>query len=273
MIKTKKYKLFHDDNINVLQKLKSNSIDLVVTSPPYDNLRTYENTCVWSFSVFKVLAQKLFYVLKDGGIIVWIVNDATINGSETGTSFKQALYFKKLGFNLYDTMIWEKPCPTVSNSEIRYANVFEYMFILSKGNPKTFNAIKDRKNIYAGTKSHGGRRNKDGTISKNKVAVISDYGARYNVWKISQASSSSERTGHPAQFPVQLAYDHIISWSNKNDIVLDPFMGSGSTGVACMKLQRRFIGIEIVDKYFDIANKRINKTYNTLANLTWINKK
>lgn len=269
MIKTKKFKLYNDDCQNILGNFKKESINLVVTSPPYDDLRTYEDTCKWNFSIFKNIANELYVLMKNGGVIVWIVNDATINGSETCTSFKQVLYFKKIGFNVYDTMIWEKPYPSLTNSKIRYGNVFEYMFILSKGNLKTFNAIKDRKNIYAGTKSHGNHRNKDGSTSKNKESIIATYGARYNIWKISQASSSSERTGHPAQFPLQLAKDHILSWSNKDDIVLDPFMGSGSTGVACMQLHRRFIGIEKEQKYFKICVKRIEKAYKTLSNIAW----
>ena len=251
--------LYNDDCLKLLPTLPDNSIDLIVTSPPYDNIRDYNNSSSWNFDTFKNIANKLQIILKDGGIIVWIVNDATINGSETGTSFKQALYFKEIGLNIHDTMIWEKETSPFQHNN-RYINVFEYMFILSKGKPKTTNLIKDRKNKHGGTIIHGTQRQKDGSLiphSRNGFK-IKEYGNRFNVWKIN--SEKANKTNHPAVFPLQLVSDHIKTWSNENNTVLDCFMGSGTTGIACKNLNRKFIGIEIDKKYFDIAKNRIEGT-------------
>lgn len=251
-------KLYKGDCLEIMKTISDKSIDLTITSPPYDDLRTYNG---YSFD-FKNTAKELYRITKDGGIVVWIVADATIKGSETGTSFKQALYFKEIGFNLHDTMIWKKPTFTDTGSlRVRYGNVFEYMFILSKGKPKTFNPIKDRLNKIPNHKKQGTIRQKDGTTKpKSSIGKIyGKYGQRFNVWEISPCNSKYERTGHPAQFPEKLVQGHILSWSNEYDVVLDPFMGSGSTGVVCKHTNRRFIGIELDDNYFEIAKKRIEE--------------
>lgn len=245
--------------INELKKLPDFCIDMILTSPPYDNLRDYEG---YEFD-FKSIAKELFRVLKKGGTMIWIVGDATINGSETGTSFEQALFFKSIGFNLHDTMIYQKN--NFSNpSKTRYHQIFEYMFVLSKGKPKTFNPIIDRKNIYAGSSSFGENttRKKDGSFVKQTKRVIKDYGMRYNIWKgnTSGQENMCKHIQHPATFPLWLAEDHIISWSNEKDVVLDPFIGSGTTAIACKKLNRNFIGIDIESKYIDLAQNRINKS-------------
>ena len=240
-----------------LRQQEDNCIDLTVTSPPYDNLRTY-NGFSWDF---ESIARELYRVTKEGGVVVWIVADATIKGSETGTSFRQALYFKDIGFNLHDTMIWNKGTLTFPNP-LRYHNGFEYMFILSKGKPKTVNLIEDRVNKYTGTTIHGTDRKVNGETTKQAGAGkrrVKDVGASFNVWNIPPVQSARERTGHPAQFPERLAKDHIISWSNEGDTVLDPFMGSGTTGVACIQTGRNFIGFELSQEYFDIADARISE--------------
>lgn len=247
--------LLKGDCKELLKTLDDNSIDLTVTSPPYDNLRLYNG---YSFD-FENIAKELYRVTKKGGVIVWIVNDSTINGSESGTSFRQALYFKEIGFNLHDTMIWQKISPFTHKN--RYIADFEYMFILSKGKPKTANLICDRKNKWAGTQVHGTLQQKnDGqlvTINGKGKRIIKEYGARYNVWNI--PAEKNNKTGHPAVFPIRLVKDHIITWSEENDIVLDCFMGSGTTALACKELNRQFIGMEIDDTYFNIAKERINE--------------
>lgn len=240
-------------NIDCLQGLKSlqdNCIDLTVTSPPYDNLRKY-NGFSWNF---EETAKELYRVTKQGGVVVWVVGDATINGSETGTAFKQALFFKQLGFNLHDTMIWQKtnPMPKVKTS--RYFDVFEYMFVFSKGKPKTFNPImidcKCGGQIYSSTcKNIGGENGRT-----KKTFVLNKQRYKNNIWEIAIAQN---KTKHPAVFPLQLATDHILSWSNEGDVVLDPFMGSGTTAVACIKNNRKYIGFEISAQYCDIAQERI----------------
>ena len=248
------------DCITEMQKMESGIIDLTVTSPPYDNLRTYAGTLDWNFDIFKQVANELYRITKDGGVVVWVVGDATIKGSETGTSFKQALYFKEIGFNLHDTMIWEKSTfSAVGALKTRYAPVFEYMFILAKGKLKTFNPIKDKPNKHFGVKHHGTYRKGDGTtkevVGKSKGKVVAEYGQRHNVWQINEEKVLNKV--HPAVFPEQLANDHIISWSNENDVVFDPFMGSGTTGKMALMKYRNFIGIEKVPEYFEIAEKRI----------------
>lgn len=191
--------------------------------------------------------------------MVWIVSDQTVNGSESGTSFKQALYAKHVGFNLHDTMIWNKGATSFPDSN-RYLPCFEFMFVFSKGKPKTTNLLTDRRNIYAGTKAHGTWRQKDGSIKKKtKSEVYSDFGRRFNVWEIPPVVSSSERTGHPAQFPLRLAKDHIMSWSNEGETVLDPFLGSGTTRIAAYDLNRNFIGFEISKDYFELQEERFAK--------------
>lgn len=255
--------LYNGDCLDLMKDVPDGSVDLTVTSPPYDNLRTYKgNIEQWNFEKFKAIAKELYRVTADGGVVVWIVADATINGSETGTSFRQALHFMDCGFNLHDTMIWEKPTFTATGSlAVRYAPVFEYMFVFSKGKPKTFNPIKDKPNVSAGRKINGTIRQKDGRTKKQSCIgnEIQALGQRHNVWKICQEKSNKNRK-HPAVFPEQLAKDHIISWSNEGDTVLDCFMGSGTTGVACMNTGRNFIGIELDESYFNIAKQRIEQS-------------
>jgi site-specific DNA-methyltransferase (adenine-specific) len=249
-------KLLHGDCLDLMKELDNDSIDLTVTSPPYDNLRTYNG---FTFD-FEGIATELYRITKPGGVIVWIVGDATINGSETGTSFKQALYFKDIGFNLHDTMIWNKGTFTAVGALVnKYAPVFEYMFILSKGNPKTFNPIKDRPNKSFGEKKRGTFRQKDGTTKplSSIGKLIAEYGQRFNIWEQPSEKSKHNRF-HPAMFPEQLAHDHITSWSNEGDTVLDCFMGSGTTGKMAKQLNRNFIGMEISQEYLDIATVRIN---------------
>jgi site-specific DNA-methyltransferase (adenine-specific) len=245
--------------LEVMATLPSESVDLVITSPPYDDLREYGGTACWDFDVFQQCARQIARVIKGGGTIVWVVSDATHDGSETGTSFRQALFFKDfLGLNIHDTMIWHKNNFTaVGSLKSRYAPVFEYMFVFSKGRIKTFNPIKDRVNVSAGRETHGTVRQKDGNtkpISK-PGAIIPQYGQRHNVWI--QPPEMRRDIAHPAVFPERLVRDHIVSWSDAGNAVLDPFMGSGTTGVACKRLGRNFIGIELDPGYFEIAKKRI----------------
>ena len=246
------------DCLERMKEIPDGSVDLTVTSPPYDNLRTYNNTLDWGEHVWKPVLRELFRVTKQGGVVVWIVNDATIKGSETGTSFRQALYAKEIGFNLHDTMIWNKGgFSAVGALKSQYAPVFEFMFVFRKGSNGTFNPIKDRPNKNAGKKASGTIRQKDGsTKPMSKEMIINEFGQRFNIWDIYPKRQKGD-DAHPAPFPISLAADHIISWSNEGDTVLDCFMGSGTTGVACKNLNRNFIGIEKDETYFKIAQDRI----------------
>lgn len=241
-----------------LRELPDSVIDLTVTSPPYDSLRTYDRIAPWTFEVFEAIAVQLYRVTKTGGVVVWIVGDETRKGSESGTSFRQALFFKELGFLLHDTMIWEKV--STYQHKNRYIPCFEYMFVFSKDvPPKTANLIRDRKNKYGGTQVHGTQRMQGGAIRPRSEKQISkkvkEFGARYNIWNM--PGDKANKTGHPAVFPEQLATDHILTWSNPGDIVLDPFLGSGTTALAARNTGRRFLGFEVNPVYFQICKRRL----------------
>jgi len=258
-----------------MKEIPDDFIDLTVTSPPYDNLRYYTNEVTWNFEKFKEVAKELFRITKPGGVVVWVVGDATINGSETGTSFRQALFFKDCGFNLHDTMIYQKDtCPFPETN--RYYPAFEYMFVFSKGKPKTVNLIADKPNKNFGKKVTGTERKPDGTLKphtavKNKTnRTVKKFGVRTNVWLYSvgkwKTTKDEYAYKHPAMFPEQLAEDHILTWSNPGDIVFDPFLGSGTTAKMAVLNDRKYIGFEISKEYFDIASQRL-KTLNRISKI------
>ncbi len=239
----------------ILRSMEPQSIDLTVTSPPYDNLRKYNG---YTFD-FETIAEQLYRVTKPGGVVVWVVADATIKGSETGTSFKQALYFMGLGFNLHDTMIWEKTnaLPLTHN---RYEPAFEYMFVFSKGKPKTWNPLLIPCKLAGKSKNHK-RYNAISILTENgacrcrdETTVYNECKQKGNVWHF----AVGHNTKHPAVFPAQLAHDHIISWSNPGDTVLDPMCGSGTTCVEAAKLDRQYIGIDISEEYCELSRKRLD---------------
>jgi site-specific DNA-methyltransferase (adenine-specific) len=247
--------LFLGDCKEVLATFEPDCIDLTVTSPPYDNLRAYKG---YTFD-FEGIARQLYRVTKPGGVVVWVVNDATIDGSETGTSFKQALYFMGCGFDLHDTMIYQVAGTGAKGSHDAYWQGFEFMFILTKGKIKTFNPIRDQKNLYAG-RDQGTSPKADvvGSRQKDGGYKTPDFSVRTNIWKYQPGNNGDDITAHPAPFPEKLAKDHILSWSNPGDTILDCFLGSGTTGKMAIKYQRNFIGIEIAQEYLTIAEKRIH---------------
>lgn len=250
---------YHGDCLGVMRGLPDASVDMVVTSPPYDNLRTYNDMPPFTFETFQPIARELPRVIKQGGVIVWNVGDATVKGSETGSSFRQALYFKdECGLNLHDTMIWNKGgFSAVGALATRYAPVFEYMFVFSKGPLGTFNPIKDRPNKHAGGTVHGTVKDRDGIarpVAGGNKKILGEFGQRFNIWEI---PPQRQKGGHPAPFPLSIAFDHIVSWSNPGDVILDPFMGSGTTAIAAERSGRRWIGIERDAEYFNAALVRI----------------
>ncbi|HFL2524674.1 TPA: site-specific DNA-methyltransferase [Clostridioides difficile] len=271
-IKTDSYELYNYDCIEMMDLLitEGRQVDLTVTSPPYDDLRTYDNCLVWNFDVFKQVADRLYNITKDGGVVVWIVGDKTKNGSESGTSFKQILYFKDIGFNLHDTMIYGKKNPfgTAGKGHKRYRQSFEYMFILSKGMVKTFNPIKEpckcsgeytnfttRKNRQSDGLGFDAIRKKSMNVGESKyLKNIWEYDIGYN-----RTTKDKFAFKHPAIFPEKLAQDHILSWSNEGDTVLDCFMGANTTGKMALLNNRKFIGIEKVKDYFEISKQRISQ--------------
>lgn len=256
-------KIINGDSATVLSQIRRESVDLVVTSPPYDELRDYGKDAAWTFESFKKIAKQLYRVMKPGGVVVWVVGDSVVNGGKTLTSYRQALYFQQLGFSMFDVIIYEKAGSAPPHKN-RYFNSFEYMFVLAKGKPKTINIIKDKENKWGDLQTFGTvtRREKDGSLTPKGRKTINKFGARTNIWRYNNgkgfATKDTVAYGHPAIFPEKLAEDHIISWSNEGDIVLDPFAGSGTVAKMAIQLKRRWFGIEISEKYCEIANERIN---------------
>ena len=261
------------DSARVMADMPDNFVDLTVTSPPYDDLRSYNNIVKenlesyngYSFP-FESIADQLYRVTKPGGVVVWVVGDAVIKGSETGSSFRQALYFMSLGFKLHDTMIYEKngcafPARRDGN---RYSQIFEYMFVFSKKTkPQHVNLISDKPNKWAGY-THFGKgtvRNKDGELVERNIKPIPEFSPRNNIWKYTTGKKYSTKDDfafeHPAIFPEQLAEDHILTWSKEGDIVLDPFCGSGTTCKLAKANNRKYIGIELSEEYYEISRKRV----------------
>jgi DNA modification methylase len=249
--------IFNEDCLQTMKRMPEGSVDMVLTSPPYDDLRHYKG---YSFD-FERIAQELFRVTKEGGVVVWVIADATIKGSETGSSFRQALYFKEIGFNLFDTMIYLKPPRGAVGNNKTYWQNFEYMFVFAKGKPKTINLIKDRENKDAREGDNGTKRLQDGSLLKLKRGGYEKFGRRTNVWEylVGKGHSASDSVAyeHPAIFPEKLARDHILSWSNEGDVVYDPFMGSGTTAKMARLFKRTYIGSEISAEYCEIAKKRL----------------
>lgn len=259
-------KIYNCDCLLGLKELDDNSIDLTVTSPPYDNLRTYndKNTgedCIWNFEVFKPIADELYRVTKKGGVVVWVVGDACIDNGETGSSFRQALYFQQIGFKIHDTMIYEKNSssfPAKLTSK-RYSQIFEYMFVFSKGKIRgDLKLIADKRNKWAGWTNWGEHSQYDaeGNLVKTQnIKPIAEFSLRTNIWRY--PVSFNDKTGHPAVFPEKLAEDHILSWSNEGETVLDPFMGSGTTAKMAMMNHRNYIGFEVNTGYYKKSLERI----------------
>jgi site-specific DNA-methyltransferase (adenine-specific) len=267
-------KIYCIDNIEGMVLLDDNSVDLTITSPPYDDmdenfnpipkngLRKY-NGYLWNF---KEIVYQLYRITKDGGVIVWVVNDPVIKGSESLASSLQKIYFKKVGFNIHDTMIYEKngsSFPSPRNGS-RYTQIFEYKFIFSKGIPKVHNLIADKKNRWAGYSNFGSAShyNKNGDkIITGKHKVTPEFSVRNNIWRYNTGKgySTKDEINHPAIFPEELARDHIFTWSNEGDLVFDPFMGSGTVAKMAKLNNRQYIGFEISEEYCNMANKRLNK--------------
>ncbi len=270
-----KNKIYNECCLTTMSKMQDEFIDLTVTSPPYDDLRTYNNSIIdiksefngYSFP-FEKIANELFRITKQGGVLVWVVADATIGANETGNSFRQALYFKECGFNLFDTMIYAKPPRGACGNNKTYWQTFEYMFVLSKGSPKKINLITDRENKESRKGDNGTKRLQNGELLQVSRGGYGEYGRRTNIWEynIGKGHSTSDSIAfeHPAIFPEKLARDHIFSWSNPGDIVYDPMMGSGTVAKMCLLEDRNYIGSEINKDYCKIAEARLSTVRSTI---------
>lgn len=252
-------KIYTEDCLDTMASMPSNFVDMTITSPPYDDMRSYKGN---SNIQFNAIAKELCRVMKEGGVVVWVIGDQTKNWDESGTSFQQALYFKEVGFNLFDTMIYlKKPRGACGNNQ-SYWQTFEYMFVLSKGKPKTISLICDRKNKDSRKGDNGTKRLHDGTLFNHSRGGYGEYGRRTNVWEYNVGRGHSTKDeiafNHPAIYPEKLVEDHLISWSEKEDLVYDPFMGSGTTAKVCKLNGRYYIGSEINAEYVEYANKRLS---------------
>jgi DNA modification methylase len=267
-----KNQIYLEDNLETLSKMSDDYYDMVITSPPYDDIRKYNG---FSFDI-DVLAPELYRTTKKGGVVVWVVNDQVIKGSESGTSFRQALKFMDEGFLLHDTMIYEKNSSSYPSSvkSNRYTQIFEYMFVFSKGKPKTSNLICDKPNKWAGHTNWGKNTKRIGEneqlVEVGNIKPVPDFSPRNNIWRYVNgggfASKDKIAHKHPAIFPEELVKDHLLTWTKEGDLVYDPFIGSGTVAKMCILLGRDYIGSEISQEYVDICNERIEITTKTLKN-------
>jgi site-specific DNA-methyltransferase (adenine-specific) len=244
----------------LMLEMEEKCVDLTITSPPYDSLRDYKG---YVFD-FEKIACQLYRVTKWGSVIVWIVGDEGIKGSESGTAFKQALYFISLGLNLHDTMIYEKNGPSYPSQD-KYYQTFEYMFVFSKGKPKTVNLLKDRRNIWTGSWGKRSRRNVKGDLIIGEKTQSGDLGIRFNVWRYNVGKGFTTKDDyaflHPAMFPEELAHDHILSWSRPGDLVFDPMCGAGTTLKMAKQLGRRYLGFDISEEYCQLSKRRVEGAF------------
>ncbi len=234
--------LYLGDCLEVMKEIPDKSIDLVLTSPPYNkgfyDKHTPHPTDVWrqrniSYGDFKDNLSPEDYVnqqtkiLQEAIRIIKITGSIFYNTKAVITNHRLVYPTFVFDFNVRQQIIWDRGS-TPQIAPIRFFPTTEYIFWITKSNvqPKYYRRGKFDK----------------------------------EVWRINPKPMKN----HPAPFPLELATQCIESTTDKNDTVLDPFMGSGTTGVACKELGRRFIGIEIEPKYFEIAKRRIQ---NTMKNL------
>ncbi len=251
-------KNYNESNLETMAKMPDCFVDLTVTSPPYDNLRIYNG---YSFP-FEDIAKELFRVMKKGGVVVWVVGDKVKNGDRSLNSFKQCIYFQEVGFNVHDVMIYQKKNTPFMRSNA-YTNCYEFMFVFSKNKVTTFNPLKT-KTARQGFEKLVSNKKADG-INNKVVGELKEEKTLTNIWSyaVGLGGSTNDKIAfqHPAIFPERLANDHILSWSNENDLVYDPFMGSGTVAKMSILNNRNWIGSEISSEYCEIIDQRIKKAW------------
>jgi site-specific DNA-methyltransferase (adenine-specific) len=253
-------KIHNIDCVGLMNLMSENSIDLTVTSPPYDDLRNYHG---YHFN-FEEIARELYRVTKKGGVVVWVVGDKILKGNRSLTSFKHAIYFQEVGFNVHDVMIYKKKNTPFMRSNA-YTNCYEFMFVFTKGSPKTFNPIKES-TVRQGIEMMPYNKGADG-VNKKTAGKLNATKSRNNIWEyaVGYGGTTSDKIAfqHPAVFPEKLAEDHILSWTNKGDIVFDPMSGSGTTCKMAKKNNRQYIGADISPNYVEISNIRLESLTQT----------
>ena len=241
-----------------MQKMPPDRIDLTVTSPPYDELRDYKG---YSFN-FQAIATELFRITKPGGVVVWVVGDK-INGGRTLTSFRQGIFFQEIGFNMHDVMIYQKK-NTPFMRRNAYTNAYEFMFVLSKGKPKVFNPLME-KTARKGYERLVHNKGPD-AVNKKVLKELKKEKTKTNIWRyaVGLHGTTSDKVAfkHPAVFPEKLVADHILSWTNKGDLVFDPMCGSGTTCKMALVNDRNYIGVDISSEYVKITKKRLEEYQN-----------
>jgi len=257
-------KIYNEHCMDTMKRMSDNYVDLTVTSPPYDDIRIFDNNIPFDKYEYKPIIRELYRVTKDGGVVVWVIGDQMRNCSESCMSFKQALAFRRAGFNLHDTMIFAKPPPgPVGTPRGAYLQAYQYMFVFVKGSLKTFNLIKDRKNKTRRTRTTTVVRKPNGDKRIKEQPPTKPFGVRTNIWYYAvgggKSASDDFAYEHPAIFPEAMATDHIISWTNEGDVVYDPFCGSGTTPKMAWKNNRKYIGSEVSKKYYDLILRRMKK--------------
>ena len=258
-------KILCGDAVEILKGIPSNSIDLVVTSPPYDGIRTYNG-----FSLnLPAVGKELYRVLKEGGIVAMVIQDATHNFGKTLTSFKTIIdWCDNAGFKLFETVIYRKYGTEGAWWTKRFRVDHEYMPIFLKGErPAYFN--KEQLKIPS---KHGGKvmtgsgnRRTDGKTTKTVTRMINGMKCRGTVWDYLNAGDKNPlKRKHPAVFPDKIPLDFIECFCPPNGVVLDPFIGSGSTAVAAKELKRKYIGIDISEEYCNLSRERLKEKRDTL---------
>lgn len=255
-------KIHHFDAVVGLRLLPADCIDLTLTSPPYDWIRDYNGTFDPAKFPFVRIAEELYRITAPGGVVLWITRDQQQDCCESGTSAKQMLYFKNIGFNV-QTMIVD----SISARHRRYCYGMppQFCFVLSKGRPKAFHPIRDKPNTEPGRIKSWSARNRDGRIRKGKPKEIPKYGRRSHIWLyptgFGLVSDDPLPRNAPAPMVETVAGDLMLSYSNPGDLILDPMAGLGTTGKVAVKLNRQFIGFERVRKYCDVANDRVRQAF------------
>ncbi len=258
-------KIILSDCRDGMAALSNECIPFTLTSPPYDGLRTYDGLADWNFMD---VAKELYRITMQGGVVVWVVQEQIIDGSESGETSRQRLAFANIGFRLHHTMVMGK-LGGIQFSSNRYGRPLEYAFILSKGPPRYFNPLRDRPNKEAGRVKVFLNRNRDGSFAPVKRTQVHPYGLRGSIWFYPTGKNNSAKEDyafeHPALMPEQMAEDDILSWTKVGDLVFNPFAGAGTALKMALLNHRSYLGFEINPKYVEIARRRLREAEAKLA--------
>jgi site-specific DNA-methyltransferase (adenine-specific) len=253
-------KIICGDAVEELKKIPNNSIDILVTSPPYDGIRKYNG---FNYDLHAT-GKEIYRVLKDGGVAIMVIQDQTKNFGKTLTSFRTIVdWVDNIGFKLFETVIYRKYGAEGAWWNKRFRVDHEYMPIFLKGErPQYFNKdpLKIPSKHGGKTMTGGGTRLTNGIRIPTRAITINPMKCRGTIWEYMTAGDGTRlKHKHPATFPDKLPYDFIQCFCPPNGVVLDPFIGSGTTALAAIELDRNYIGIDISKEYCDLARRRIKE--------------